>query len=105
MAHGRLFAADGCNRPCRPPALELIHNSCFPPSMGLAFTLSPAGTCASRIIAVGSLLPSPSARCLHHHHGVSMPVSGIGAIVLAAVCSIAFLRLAASWPFLCREPD
>lgn len=88
-----------------PPALELILNSCLPPSMGLAFTLSPTGACPSRIIAIASLLPLPSARFLHHHHGVAMPVSGIGAIVLVAVCSIVFLRLAASWPFFCREPD
>nr|WP_157034342.1 hypothetical protein [Sphingomonas sp. Y57] len=88
-----------------PPALELILNSCFPPFKGLAFTLSPAGTGSSRIIAIASLLQACSARFLHHHHGVVMPVLSIGAIVLVAVCSIVFLRLAASWPFLCREPD
>jgi hypothetical protein len=50
-----------------PPALELILNSCLPPSMGLAFTLSPAWClrvsdhrcCESVAVTFGSL-PSSS---------------------------------------------
>jgi hypothetical protein len=45
----------------------------FRPSWGLPSPSALLRSCSSRIIAVASLLPLPSARFLHHHYGVAMP--------------------------------